>query len=210
MENNLKLLQQFTKNFDEVKQLLDEHKTISKQIRTVERKLKTVEAKYKFLTDLISKGGTGKTIEKASKLLFKSAGFDHVRHLTKVRPEREDLQIWCDDCLILVECKGIKSSVPPDHEISQIKKYIDHRKNIVKSQLPVFGLTILNHDNSKDWDNRNPNPVDNQKNEYAMASEYGIVTTLDLVQGFILLKNKGITFEQFKNLIKRQGLIKFK
>jgi hypothetical protein len=209
MSDHLKLLRHITKDFDDVKNLIAEHKAIAKQLRTVDRKLKTAEAKYKFLTDIISVGGQDTVVEKSAKLLFKSAGFKEVRHLVNVRPKREDLQIWCDDCLILAECKGTKYSVPPDAELNQIKKYIDHRANIIKSKLPVFGLTIINHDNSKLYHNRNRNPIDKNKHEYAVASQYGIITTVDLVRGFLFLKNNNITFDTFKQTIKQFGVIKF-
>lgn len=209
MNDNLKLLRHITKDFDDVKHLIATHKDLSKQLRTVDRKLKTIEAKYKFLADIISVGGNDTAIEKSAKLLLKSAGFNHVRHLVNVRPKREDLQIWCNDCLILIECKGTKNSIPPDHELSQIKKYIDHRANIIKSNLPVFGLTIINHDNSKQFHNRNKNPIDKSKHEYAIAGGYGIITTIELVRGFLLLKNNNITFDTFKQIIIKHGNIKF-
>ena len=132
-----------------------------------------------------------------------------MRHLVNVRLRREDLQIWCDDCLILVECKGIEQSTPRDHKVSQIKKYIDHRLNIVKSKLPVFGLTVINHNNTKVWHNRNRNPIDNIKHEYAIASGYGIITTIELLNGFWQLKNNIITFDTFKNKIKQPGYLTF-
>ena len=209
MTDNLKLLRQIIKDFNEVKELIAEHKSISIKLRKVDKKLKTLETKYKFLTDLISVDGKDTLIEKAAKSLFKSAGFEQVRHLVNVRPKREDLQIWCNDCLILVECKGTYRSVPDDKELSQIKKYIDHRTNIVKSTIPVFGLTVINHDNSKLYHNRNKNPFDKSKHEYAIASQYGIITTVDLVRGFLLLKNNIITFDTFKQTIKQFGIIKF-
>jgi len=209
MIDNLKLLRQITKDFNEVKILISEHKSISKQLRKVDRKLQTIESKYKFLTDIVSVDGKDAIIEKSAKLLFKSAGFKQVRHLVNVRPKREDLQIWCDDCLILVECKGTYRSVPDDKELSQIKKYIDHRSNIIKSKIPVFGLTVINHDNSKLYQKRNKNPFDKSKQEYAIASQYGIVTTTELLEGFVLLKNNIITFDTFKQKLKQFGVINF-
>lgn len=209
MSEHSKLIRHITKDFDDVKKLISEHKTISKQLRNVDRKLKTLEVRYKFLSDIISVGGNDTVIEKSAKLLFKSAGFDEVRHLTRVKPKREDLQIWCDDCLILAECKGTKHSIPSDNELSQIKKYIDHRTNIIKSNIPVFGLTIINHDNSKVYHKRNKNPIDENKHEYAVAGKYGVITTVDLVRGFLLVKNNNITFDAFKHNIKAFGLIKF-
>ena len=209
MNENLKLLRYITKDFDDVKNLIETHKALSQQLRRVDRKLKSIETKYKFLTDIISVGGNDTTIEKSAKLLLKNAGFKEVRHLVNVRPKREDLQIWCNDCIILAECKGTKNAVPPDHELSQIKKYIDHRVNIAKSKLPVYGLTIINHDNSKQFHNRNKNPIDKSKHEYAVASGYGVITTVELVHGFLLLKNNQVTFDLFKQTIIKHGNIKF-
>ena len=105
MTEKLKHLRQITKDFEEVQTLTAEHRILKKQIRTVDRKLKTIETKYGFLSDIVSIGGHNTVIEVAAKKLFKNAGFTDVRHLVNVRPKREDLQIWCDDCIIIVECK---------------------------------------------------------------------------------------------------------
>ncbi len=209
MKENIRQVRNWTKSFKEVQKLLSDHNSLKKQLHSIDRRLKTIEAKHSFLDNITSKNGSGTAIEIATKLLFKSAGFNDVRHLKKVKPLREDLQIWCDDCLILIECKGTIHSIPSDDLLGPIKKYIDHRVNIVKSKLPVFGLTVLNNDNSKNIDKRNKNSIDKHKAEYAEASKYGIITTIELVNGFLLLKNNIITFEQFKNTIKQFGLIKF-
>lgn len=209
MTERLKHLRQITKDFEEVQTLTAEHRILKKQIRTVDRKLKTIEAKYSFLNDITSIDGKDIVIEIAAKQLLKSAGFTQVRHLRYARPKCEDLQIWCDDCIIIVECKGSKYSVPSDNEIGQVLKYINFRKNNLKSELPVFGCTIINHDNSKPIDKRNKTPIDKNKNEYAKAGQYGIITTIELVKGFVMLKNNDMTFENFKNTIKQYGLIQF-
>lgn len=209
MTERLKQLRLLTKGFNEVQQLIADHNALKKQIRAVDRKLTTIESKYGFLNDITSIDGKDIVIEIAAKQLFKSAGFRQVRHLQNARPKREDLQIWCDDCIILAECKGSKYSVPSDNEIGQVLKYINFRKNTLKSELPVFGLTIINHDNSKPIDKRNKKPIDKNKDEYAKAGQYGIITTIELAKGFVMLKNNNITFEQFKNTIKQHGLITF-
>lgn len=209
MKENIRQLHEWTKSFKEVQELLTEHNLLKRKIHSIDRRLKTIELKYSFLNDITSIDGTGVLIEIAVKRLFKSAGFVDVRHLRNPKPLREDLQIWCDDCIILVECKGTKHSVPSDDLITPIKKYIDHRANIVKCKLPVFGLTIINLDNSKHIDKRNKNPIDKNKAEYAEAGKYGVVTSIELAGGFLLLKNNDITFEQFKNTIRRHGLVSF-
>jgi hypothetical protein len=202
-------LRQWTCEFDEIRELIAEHKSFKKKLRSIDRKLKSVETKYGFLNDITSIEGGSTVIEIAAKHLFKSAGFTDVRHLKKIRPQREDLQIWCDDCIIIVECKGLQSPTPPNDEVGAVKKYVDFRKKNLQSTLPVFGLTVINHDNSKLINDRHKFPIDELKKGYAIAGEYGVVTTIELVNGFILLKNKDITFEEFKSTIKQIGLIKF-
>ena len=70
-------------------------------------------------------------------------------------------------------------------------------------------MTIINHDNSKPINMRNPNPIDRNKNEYSLAGKYGIITTVELTHGFSMLKAEEITFEQFKNSLIQFGDIKF-
>lgn len=204
-----KSVRQLTSRFRETKELIAEHNILKRQLKKIDRKLLTLENKYKFLSDIVSIGGHDTVIELATKKLLKSAGFREVKHLKNVRPKREDLQVWCEDCLILIECKGTYKTVPPDHEVGQIKKYIDHRKNIVRSTLPVYGLTVINHDFNKPHDKRNTNPFGKYKNEYALGSSYGMITTSELLNGFILLKNGDIDFETFKRFLLKTGEIKF-
>lgn len=209
MTERLKQQHHLTHGFNDLQQLIDNHNAIKKKLRANGRRLKTLEIKYSFLNDITSVGGHDTLIETATKRLFKEAGFVDVRHLQNAKPKREDLQIWCKDSLILVECKGTYRQIPDDKELGQVKKYIDHRTNIIKSKLPVFGLTVINHDNRKQASKRNKRPIDKCKEDYAKAGQYGILTTIELVKGFVLLKNSKITFQQFKDTIKQCGLITF-
>jgi hypothetical protein len=209
MTDKLKYLRNITKDFEEVKTLIEEHNVLKKKIRNVDRKLKTVETKYEFLSDIVSIGGHDTIIESAAKKLFKNIGFSDVRHLVKARPKREDLQVWCDDCIIIVECKGTKSEHPPNDEIGAVKKYVEYRKSKLQSLLPIFGLTIINHDNRKHFQKRILNPLDTYKIEYVIAQQFSVILTTELVKGFLLVKNNIISFEQFKNKIKQHGLITF-
>ncbi len=132
-----------TKSFKHVQELLIDEKNIKKQLRSISRRLKTIELKHSFLNDITSVNGKSTLIEIAAKRLFKSAGFGDVRHLQNVRPKREDLQIWCDDCVILVECKGSKNTIPQDNEIGQIKKYIDNQPELKHSDMLALHRIIL-------------------------------------------------------------------
>ena len=209
MTDKLEYLRKITKDFEEVKELIAEHRILKKEIRKVDRKLITIETKYDFLAEIVSIDGNSTTIEIATKKLFKNAGFTEVRYLVNPRQKREDLQIWCEDCIIIVECKGLKAIHPSLDEICAVKKYIDFRKNKILSHLPIFGLTVINHDNSKHFQQRIKNPIDTFKIEYVIAQKFSVILTTELVKGFLLLKNKIITFEYFKNKIKQHGLVTF-
>jgi len=128
MKDGINHVREITKNFKEVQKLITKHNSLKNKMRSIDRQLKSSEINYSFLHDITSVNGKDILIEIAAKKLFKSAGFTDVRHLKNVTPKREDLQIWCDDCIIIIECKGTKYSIPQDNEVSQVLKYIKFKK----------------------------------------------------------------------------------
>jgi hypothetical protein len=73
----------------------------------------------------------------------------------------------------------------------------------------VYGLTVINHDFNKPYNRRDQHPFDKFKNEYALAGSYGVLTTVELLNGFVLLKNGNIDFETFKFCLIQTGEIRF-
>lgn len=197
----------YTAHLKEFSDIKSDYDCAKKSLVSSKRKLRTLEQRYKFLYDIISERGTGDILELGCKRLFNLAGFNDVRHLRKVKPEREDLQIWLDDMLILVECKGIGSHMPNDADLNQIVRYVNYKAT--NSLLPVKGIVIFNHDLKKPIDKRNKTPIDKMKEEYAKTSGYGVIHVSQLINGFIQLKNNQINLVQFKDTLLTTGIVKF-
>lgn len=173
-----------TKDLIEVQDLIKKHTEIKKSLAKTKRKLKSTITKYSFL-DIITKiNSKDMFLETAVKQLFNNIGLD-TKHLINQKPKREDLQIWFDDCVILVECKGVKASNPRYDEVGAVKKYVDYRKKFENWNLPVHGLLVINHDNERNVEMRTKKPLDKLKTDYILAQDFGVITTYELVKGFI-------------------------
>lgn len=134
------VLFQITNELPEIIFLKQEYKKAKSQLVRVQRKIISTSKKFKFLSDIVGRNGFGATLELGCLKLFKEIGFEDVKKLKQRNPAREDLQIWCPDCLIVIECKGSKNMEPPDAELNQIKRYIDYRENTIKARYPLKEL----------------------------------------------------------------------
>ena len=210
IEYDLKILRQFTKGFLDVKPILTEHRKALAKVRSLDRRLKTIETKYKFIPEVIGINARDSFLVNAVKRLFKQAGFKKVVHFKneKLNPKREDLQLWTEDELFIVEVKGVSKSSPQKHDLMQVLPYFRENENRVKDH-KVFGLIIINHDNKKPFKYRSSTFKDAEKHRDAVLCNYGFISTIDLIWGFLLLKTGKMTFEEFKEKLKQFGLITY-
>lgn len=196
-----------TKIFPDVAEAIERVNSAKKDLNRTTRKVRTLKTKYQFLQDLVDIKTHDDLLDNALKKFFKELGYKDVRKVGK-RYKREDVQIWTDNKLIVIEAKGITRSTPKDHECEQIAKYMRLRKMKIADR-QVFGLFVVNHDNQKHHAKRNPTPFDQQKVEYAEAGEYGLTTTIELLKAFCQIKTERLTIEEFENKICTKGLIRF-
>lgn len=120
-----------------------------------------------------------------------------------------DVEITVKDKIILIEAKGISPDIPTENDCSQISKYIK-RKSSKFTDNRIFGVFIVNHDNKKFFNLRNPNPFDQTRIEDAKISDYGLMTTYDLFKYYLEIKKHTISLNEFENIICKKGLIKYK
>jgi hypothetical protein len=205
-----KLLHKITKDFTEVKPLLAEHKKAKAKFKQVDRKINTIDKKYSFLLDVIGIEIDDDKLCDAVKTLFKKAGFEKVVHYKDKRkkPKREDLQLYFEDELFVLEVKGISAVNPGRADVMQVFPYIaENRKR--QQDKKVYGFTIINHDKKNHPTNRPKRFKDEERENDAINCGYGFISTIDLVIGFQKLKQQSINFDQFKEQLKQTGMITF-
>jgi hypothetical protein len=205
-----KLLKHFIKDFAETKPLISEFEKANKKLRTAKRRLKTVEIKYTFLFDIVAPYSNDNFLANAAKRLFKSTGFKKVVHFKseRLKPKREDLQLWTDTELFVIEIKGLSTPHPPKSALIQVLPYIRENELHIKDR-NIYGFTVINHDNKNRPQDRQRNFKDAEKERDAVNCGYGFISTMDLLIGFTYLKQGKIDFETFKNTLKNKGLITY-
>jgi hypothetical protein len=189
----------------EVKELYKQWKIQKKSIDKTRRKLSRVKDKYLFLRTIIGIEKRGNELELAFKEFFKDIGYNDVRHIGGDN-KYEDIIIWGENRLTVIEIKGTKQKMPTQADSSQVLKYLLERKNNYPD-LQVHGITIVNHDNGKSPNNRAKNPFDKDRIRHAENGEYGLVSALDLFIDFHKIKRGIITFEDFDKRLHQKGLL---
>lgn len=196
---------QITKEFSEFEVLLNKQKTLKKEINKTNRKLKTLSQKYSFLSNIVDVNMGDDILEQYLKKYFKEIGFKDVRKIGK-KGGKEDLQIHFENELIIMEVTGIKGTHTTDRKTRQITKHLEEKRI---SNENVYGLFIVNHDKETYFKNRNENPFSKEQIKYAVIAKYSLVTTIELVKGFIKVKMGELTINEFKEKLCYFGMVQF-
>jgi hypothetical protein len=141
-------IKKVTAKFDDVKILMDKLAEIKRDERKVKRRLKTKYLNYTFLSDIV---GLSKKDKKLTEPLFKF--FKHLQLNIQRAPNKdkggiEDLRIFYDDKLIIIEATSIENDRAPEAKLTQILKHTKIRQ----AEFPnfkVIGLSIINHEDKK-------------------------------------------------------------
>ena len=187
-----------TSSFDDVSSLLLEIKKAKANQNKLRRRLKTKVLKYSFLKDIIDINCSATKLTKAVKQYLKEIGLQKV--ILKEKSGEEDLQIWVDNRLILVEVTGTKGNAHKDSKTTQIAKHIP----VKQEQYPdvkVSGLFISNHDFVKPVTDRNRTPFTLEQINFARTSSYTLTTTRDLLLLYIEYRRGNITTQEIINRI---------
>ena len=118
---------------------------------------------------------------------------------------REDIQIWDNDDLYIIEVKGI-GRTSTDSECSQIVKHRRKREkeNRDKNVWPIY---IVNHQRYMNPSLRDNPPFKDNQIDYAEDDERGLLTTWQLFKQFKFIEAGIFTKEETRNSLKKIGLI---
>jgi hypothetical protein len=198
-----------TSKLPEVKQLLDTLRLHKRTIKKLRTKLNSTRKENQFLIDILDKEQHD-PLEIAVKIFLKKIGYGNtVKHLNKRK--NHDLMFEINNIVTLIEVKGKKlGGNPSDEDCHVISRYMTRylQDNPDKN---VKGIFVLNHHCAeKDIAKRDKNCFSPQQIKDAENDNYGLITTLDLYNAYIKVKNNEMTFYEFDTKIHETGLIKFK
>ena len=194
-----------TENIPEIKVLLNQEKELKKELNRVNRRLKTYSNKYKFLKIIISENVANDLLEEYVKLFFKEIGFEKVHKVGK-QLRKEDLRIIKTDKIIIAEVTGSNKRTVRDSKTMQITKHLSVRKSKKEN---AYALFIINHSNNVNYKKRNEHPFTENQIQYAETGKYSLVTTTELVKGFMKVKLGKMNLLEFEEKLCEFGLVKF-
>lgn len=193
-----------TRLFKEVDNLVLQKQKLRRQINSVSRKLKGLRKKYSFLSIIINRGVTGELLEENIKRYFKELGFATVNKVGK-HLKKEDIRIIKDDKIIIIEVTGSSKKIQKDDKTRQITKHLSVRKHNNENAFAVF---VVNHDNKNSFKYRKE-AFNKEQINYAVAGGYSLVSTIELVRGFIKVKTNKMSLMEFEQKLCSFGEVKF-
>ena len=202
---NKKTFNNLTQSFEGFKPLLNEQKELKRLLSKNKRRLITLEKKYVFLKNLVGIDVKDDLLVSSIFNFFKDLGFNEIKNVDK-RYRKEDLRIIFDKKLFLLEITGSEKANAKDNKTRQLTKHLE--KERLNNQ-NVFGLTIFNHDNKKDYLEREINCFSKDQITYAKDGKYGLITTVELLNAFKKIKEGKLSIEDFKKEILKFGEVKF-
>lgn len=191
--------------FNEIISLLKQQK---RDIAATKRRLKRLTKKFIFIERIFEVGSQDTYLEKQITELLKAIGYENVKHITYPK-DMPDIEIMLSNRLTCIEVKSSKKPHEQENEILQVHKYKVRRQDDLPN-LKVAGILIFNNDNK----NLNPKlrdkrPFDDKRERDAILNGYSLISTTELINGFILLKKKEVSFEEFDKIIHKTGIVKF-
>lgn len=178
----------------EIKSVNDEYRSLKREINRRRQKLKTLYSEHSFITEIIDPKVPDLQLEASVKKLFSDLGYKAKQPDTK-----HDLDVIAQlgEGIIGIEVKNDRHV--GENELFQGIKYTGRHK---RDGIEMHPLMIWN--NSKER-----HQFDNNRISDAENHKYGILTTEELLKGYIKVKQNKISLELFNSIIHQIGLIKF-
>ena len=197
----------------EINKILKDYRALKIKLRKQKRKLETLEKRFDFLNDLIGVESRGEKLVNAVKKILIEIGYKSVIKTVRIKgkSEIEDLQIIRKNRITLIEVKGLSSKEQSANDSHKIDQYVKLKSaESLDKKIKIVGIYIVNHDNKlKDYRQRHKRPFNNNREIIATKSKHGLISTVDLLEAFLIFKEKKLNFRKFDFNFHKAGLIKF-
>lgn len=200
-----KTIEKITSEFEEIKSVILKLKEVKKQENKFKRQLKTLKNKYTFLNEIIGIKIQSKELVNSIKKYFKELNLSIHDAPNNDKEGVEDLRLWVDGKLYIVEVTGSEKKIVTEKKSHQISKHINIRQKHYPN-LKVIGLFIVNHDFETHFSKRAIKAFEKRPIEIALNNNYTLTTTLTLFNAFILIKQGSMTVSDLIEGFENKGL----
>ena len=182
------------KKIPELKNYLAEYKKLKREVARKRTKINSLFEKYSFVEEIVSTNIGDFELEDSIRKLFLDLNFSATKPDTK-----RDVDVHAKYKRIEFRIEVKNSLNVPENEMFQAIKYTNRETNIADILRPI----II-------WNNAKSNQeYDDYRITDAKRNNYGILTTKELLKGYLKVKNSDINVDQFVELLQQPGLIKY-
>lgn len=195
--------------FSEGETLLNRKAELTRELKRVRRRLKTMKSEYSFLKDMLE-ATSGEDFELYMVKYFKSLNFyDKVVH-TGNHSEKEDIQLWLGNHILLIETRNTETRNPNKDDIGQLEwRKHQNKKSLEFKGYSLFYTMVFSHQSKYDIKSRKKNPLHGDIKDKLIADGNSFVTAIDLFDAFIKIKRNELTLEDFNKKLNQVGLVEF-
>ena len=199
-----------TSQFKDFAHLKHKHKMAQKLMRKADKKIKSFQKEYSFINDIIKENSHDNLLVAPVKILLKKAGFQKVIHYKdkKQKTKREDIQAWYGKEIFIIEVKSTKNKQPARVDLLQIIPYLNGNKNRYTDK-KVYGLVIFSHERELPISNRMQTFKHKEIENDILNSHVSCISIVDLLLHFRQLKAGKIRFKEFRDQLKKFGLLTY-
>ena len=179
---------------NEIKTANWEYKNHKRLINKSRQKVRRLLNKYSFIESIVSPSCNGDKLEEEISKLFNSIGYE-----AKVTNDKKDLDVYAvlyKDKLG-IEVKGEKTL--RENEALQAHKYAQRRR---QERIELHPILIWNNSGYNNY-------FDPDMIRDAKINEYSLITTQDLLKGYLKVQQGKLTVNIFHLMLKQCGSITF-
>lgn len=183
------------KQVPEIQVETDKLKQLKKEVRRSRTKVNSLFQKYSFVAEIVNPNIDDLKLEYSIQALFKDLGFKTIKPA-----EKRDLDLFVEylSNIIGIEIKNANSL--RENDIFQVYKYAKRHESDGNKMHPLLI-----------WNNtKTGQKFDGFRIRDAIINEYSLLTTSELLKGYILTKQNKIDLGTFYRQIISKGLVYFK
>ncbi len=179
----------------EIRKVNKEYRDLKRKLNKRRNKVSSLFNKYSFIEEIVSPSMDDYEIEESVRRLFDDLGYS-----AKRPNDKRDFDVIASNLgkTIGIEIKNGKNLVG-ENEMFQALKYAGRHRSKGKVLHPIMI-----------WNNSKSNQEFDKYRIYdSKINNYGILTTKELLKGYLKFKQEKLTFALFDIIISQTGLIKF-